>query len=416
MSKCEIELVKMNIAHLDKIGKTVNGGTSRLSYSEAWRQGQAFVTSLMQEAGMTVERDAIGNLTGTYLGTNPALPYLMAGSHLDTVPEGGSLDGALGVLVSIECVRAWHASGYRPLRTVKVIATIEEEGTLFGLGCMGTRFIAGELTPDKLAALKDKQGKSLAAYLADNDMDYNALTKPLIRPEKEVFAFLEFHVEQGYELDLSGEPCAVVTDIVGIDRHWITVEGHANHAGTTRMDRRRDALVAAAKVVQEVYEEACASEGLYVATVGALKVSPGATNVIPGTVEFTIETRAAQDATLEKVHTGIVKLLQGVEEKYGVKASITNRRFAPAVSLNTAIVEEFGKAANDLGLKVPKMPSWAGHDAKIMASVTPCAMLFVTSLNGISHSPQEDTRWEDVATGLRVFNQAMKRVASMPNR
>ena len=318
----------------------------------------------------------------------------------------------LGIISAIECLRTWHVTGYRPLRTIKIIATIEEEGTLFGLGCMGTRFIAGEMTVEKLAALRDKQGKTLSEYLAENGMDYAALAKGSIQPN-DIFAFLELHVEQGYELDLSGEPCSIVTDIVGIDRHWITILGHANHAGTTRMDRRRDALVAASALVQEIYTSACASDGKYVATIGNLKVIPGATNVVPGKVELVIETRAAHNKIMEKLHLEILKFLQKIEEKYSVKTIVTERRFAPAVNLTPGIITEISEAAKEVNLDVIKMPSWAGHDAKIMASITACGMLFVTSLNGISHSPEEATRWEDVEKGIKVFAQAIKRIASL---
>ncbi|WP_371373818.1 Zn-dependent hydrolase [Sporomusa aerivorans] len=410
----DINLVKERIEKLDTMGKTPSSGTSRLSYSEAWRQGQAFVTLLMKEAGMTVERDPMGNLIGTYPGTNSNLPYLMVGSHLDTVPEGGSLDGALGVIAAVECIRTWQVSGFRPVRAVKVIGTVEEEGNVFGLGCLGSRYLAGELTLEKLASLTDKQGKKLIEHLKDNGLESELLESGIIK-STDLFAFLELHVEQGYELDLAGEPCAIVTDIVGIDRHWITIHGHANHAGTTRMDRRRDALVAAAMVVQEIYNAAYKSQGSFVATVGSLKITPGATNVIPGKVEFTIETRAAQNDILHGVHEVIVKLLQKVEGKYGVTTIVTDRKFAPAVSLSGKIIDTLCNAANDVNMVVRKMPSWAGHDAKIMASITQCGMLFVTSVNGISHSPEEATRWDDVEKGINILNQAMKSLALKQN-
>ena len=411
MTQIDIETIREQINKLDHIGKTDRGGTSRLSYSKAWRQGQAFLIKLMEDAGMTAARDAIGNLTGTYEGTATSLPYIMVGSHLDTVPEGGSLDGALGVIGAIACIRTWKNAGYRPVRTVKVIATVEEEGAVFGLGCLGSRFLAGEMTLENLSSLRDRQGKSLADYFSENDMDYAALAAGGL-DAKEIFAFLELHVEQGYELDIAQEACAIVTDIVGIDRHWVTITGQANHAGTTRMDRRRDALAAASQIVQQLYQAACDSNGEYVATIGAFTVKPGATNVIPGQVELTIETRAARDAVMERVHHDILAYLSAAEKKYGVKTCITERRFAPAVNLGTAIVNEFCAAAAELKLQVNKMPSWAGHDAKIMASITKCGMLFVTSLNGISHSPEEDTRWADVAVGLQLFNETLKRVAS----
>ena len=411
MMRIDIATVREQIAELDSFGKTAGGGTTRPSYSKAWRQGQDYVRTLMTAAGMTVECDAIGNLIGTYPGTRSDLPYVMAGSHLDTVPEGGSLDGALGVIAAIACVHSWHAVGYRPSRTVKVVAFVEEEGSVFGVGCLGSRFMAGEMTMDKLSALHDKQGRLLADNLADNGMDVAALAGGGIN-RQEIYAFLELHVEQGYELDLAGEPCAIVTDIVGIDRHWITVRGHANHAGTTRMDRRQDALVAASCLVQEIYEAAHASGGAYVATIGKLQVLPGATNVIPGQVDFTIETRAAHNSIMESVHHDIIARLQHSEARYGVTAAVESRHFSPAVSLGDAMVAEFADAASELGLAVNKMPSWAGHDAKIMANITSCGMLFVPSVNGISHSPVEDTRWDDVAVGLQLFNHTLRRVAS----
>lgn len=410
MTIVDIQAIKNSIGKLDAFGKTERG-TSRLSFSPAWRQAQEFISQLMREAAMTVERDAIGNLIGTYEGREPALPYLMAGSHLDTVPEGGSLDGALGVIAAIYCVKSWHLAGYRPRRTVKVVATVEEEGTLFGIGCLGSQFLAATATAETLSALTDKQGKPLTRYMTEQGMDPAALTEHLIRPA-DIFAFLELHVEQGYELDLSGEPCAIVTDIVGIDRHWIRIRGHANHAGTTRMDRRKDALAAAAAFIQPLYQAALASAGAYVATVGSCSVSPGAANVIPGQVELIVETRAASDAILAAVDADIVKLLQQVETDYGVEAAVTQRRFAPAVGLSGAIIDELAAAAGAVGVKVNKMPSWAGHDAKILSQVTACGMLFVPSVNGISHSPLEATRWEDAAKGVQVFNRAVQGLAN----
>lgn len=411
MQGIDILAVQAHIEKLAEIGKTPNGGTSRLSYSEAWQQAQVFVSGLMQDAGMKVERDAFGNLIGTCRGQNQSLPYLMTGSHLDTVPEGGSLDGALGIIGAIECIRNWRVKGYKPLRTVKVVATVEEEGTLFGVGCLGSRVMAGEMPLEKLKELKDRSGKTLQQYLSAQYLDIAAADEARIA-SKDIHAFLELHVEQGSELDISGQAWAVVTDIVGIDRLWITLQGHANHAGTTRMDRRRDALVAAGRLIQEIYQNALASQGRYVSTAGTCSVVPGAVNVIPGQVELAVETRASQDAVMERVYQNIISLLQGIEKQYGVKAAITKRSTTPAVRLAPDMIKQFEKAANKLDMAVCKMPSWAGHDAKIMAGITPCGMLFVPSRNGISHSREEDTRWPDVEKGLQVFCETMQCIAS----
>lgn len=411
MTNIDLPAVQENIGRLAAIGRTGSGGISRLSYSAAWREAVDYVGSLMEEAGMTVASDAVGNLIGTLPGSDSALPYLLVGSHLDTVPEGGSLDGALGIVAALECIRAWRRSGFRPARTVRVIATVEEEGTLFGIGCLGSRFITGELTKEKLCALEDKHGKKFPAYLADRGMDHAALAHRLIDPA-DIYAFLELHVEQGSELHLSGQPCAIVTDIVGIDRCWITVAGEANHAGTTRMDRRKDALVAAAALVGEVYRRAGGSAGACVATVGRLHVEPGATNVIPGKVELTVETRAAADAVMEKAYADIAAFLPVLEKQYGVAATITQRRFAPAAGMSGRMIAALAAAAATVRVAAGKMPSWAGHDAKILATVTDCGMLFVPSVDGISHSPAEATRWPDVASGILVFEQAMRSIAS----
>ncbi|WP_092074385.1 Zn-dependent hydrolase [Dendrosporobacter quercicolus] len=411
MQGIDILAVQAHIKKLAELGQTPDGGTSRLSYSEAWQQAQDFVSGLMQAAGMTVERDAFGNLIGTCRGQNQSLPYLMTGSHLDTVPEGGSLDGALGIIGAIECIRSWRVNGFKPLRTVKIVATVEEEGTLFGVGCLGSRVMAGEMPLEKLVQLKDRSGKTLQQYLSAQQLDIAAAGAARIATE-DIHAFLELHVEQGSELDISGQPWAVVTDIVGIDRLWITLQGHANHAGTTRMDRRKDALVAAGRLVQEIYQNALDSQGLYVSTAGTCCVAPGAVNVIPGQVELAVETRASQDAVMERVYQNIISLLQGIEKQYGVKGAITRRSTTPAVSLAPTMIKEFEKAAHKLDMAVCKMPSWAGHDAKIMAGITSCGMLFVPSRNGISHSREEDTRWTDVEKGLQVFCETMQCIAS----
>lgn len=411
MKGIQIERVQAMIEQLADYGRNADGSITRPSYGPAYLAAQEWLAEVMGQAGMEVTRDAVGNLTGTYAGQEHALPAVMTGSHLDTVPNGGRLDGALGIVAAIECVRSWQEAGWRPLRPVKVLATIEEEGSVFGLGCFGARAMAGEFAGSSPDDLQDKHGRRLSEYLNDQGLPSSALTDAII-DRSEYHSFLELHIEQGEELDLKQKPFALVTDIVGIDRHWITLSGQANHAGTTRMDRRRDALVAAACLIQQVYEAAFASNGGYVATIGTLTVSPGATNVIPGVVELRVETRAADNGRLEAAHTHLAALLEAVGSRYGVKGEISKRHTTPAMQLPEGVLQELRLAVEAAGFPpAEEMPSWAGHDAKILAEHIPSGMIFVPSIKGISHAREEETYWEAAAQGIEVLNQALKRLA-----
>ena len=408
----DIDNVRTLIAALGTAGRTTQGGITRMTYSPEYRRGMELTTTAMREAGMEVSIDAIGNLVGTYAGKDPALPAVMSASHLDTVPEGGELDGALGVAVAIECVRTWHQAGWHPRRTVKVVATVEEEGNLFGLGCFGSRAMAGELEGRSPEEFKDAQGRTLSWHLRQMGLSPDkALQAAKIDP-RDIACYVELHIEQGEELDLSGTPCAVVTDIAGIDRHWVEITGNANHAGTTRMDRRQDALVAAAAVVSEVNQRAGASNGQYVVTVGKLDVSPNATNIIPGCVRLVIETRSPKPEVLEAIHTDIPRMLNDIGARFGVRTELTRRLYAKPAPLHASMIAALQAAAEQAGVRATLLPSWAGHDAKIMTTIVPTGMIFVPSLKGISHSPLEATRWEDIDEGLKLLDQALRNLAA----
>ncbi len=407
MRGINIKRVKTMVEQLMRFGLNDDGSITRLSYSEPFVKAQEYITGMMRQAGMEVQRDAIGNLIGTYPGIRADLPAVMTGSHLDTVPNGGKLDGALGIIAALECALSWQESGWRPVRPVKIIATVEEEGSTFGLGCLGSRSIIGELATQDFKQIKDKNGRILPDYLAAQDLASNNLSLTKIDLST-IHSFLELHIEQGEELDLNGKACALVTDIVGIDRHWLSIKGHANHAGTTRMDRRCDALVAAAELIKGIYEAALASNGGYVATVGKLIVSPGATNVVPGEVQFTIETRAADNKIIDNACETMMSLLTQTESKYKVKATVLNRHLTLPRHLDDNVLEVLRQAARKVAVEeFNEMPSWAGHDAKILAAVIPSGMIFVPSIAGISHSKDEQTNFDDIEQGIKILNQAL---------
>jgi len=273
--------------------------------------------------------------------------------------------------------------------------------------------LAGELAAKSPEEIKDAEGRSLAWHMQQMGLDpSSALQDAKIDPKKTA-CYVELHVEQGEDLVLADIPCAVVTDIIGIDRHWIAVHGRANHAGTTRMNRRCDALVAAADFIMQVNQMALSSNGRYVATVGTLEVTAGAINIIPGNVMLGIEARFANPEVLEEARGCIDSCIKNIESSHGVQAEVVKRLYAPPISLGTTIVEKICDAAQETGVRFIEMPSWAGHDAKIMATIFPAGMIFVPSQGGISHAPGEATKWEDVAEGLKVLNQTLKNLSTL---
>ena len=358
---------------------------------------------------MTVAVDAIGNVIGRYEGSSPELPVVLAGSHLDTVYDGGAFDGAVGVIGAIECVQAWRDAGFRPARSVEVIATVEEEGTQFGL-LLGSRAIAGllnEIDPEEVC---NPAGQSLAALLRDFGLEPAEIGRA-IRDPRSICCFLELHIEQGSNLEDEGLSCGIVSEIVGIDRRKVTIEGNANHSGTTRMDQRKDALVAAARFIEDAYKKARGAAGRYVATVGSLSVYPNAVNIVPGKVEFSFEIRFIKRQDFEAAYSDALDCLRAVEGEYGVTTSVTPMSYAAPIRLDAGIRKLLADAAGELGIAHRSLPSWAGHDAQIFAKLMPTAMLFVPSVRGISHAPEELSRWEDIVAGVNVLESVLRKLA-----
>lgn len=403
--------MKQRITELSAIGKDASGGITRLSYSPEYLRGQALIRQYMEQAGMTVELDGVGNLMGTYAGMDKQLAPIMVGSHLDTVPVGGAFDGALGIITAIECIHNWNQANWRPARTVKVIATIEEEGTLFGLACLGSRVLAGEFSDQKQQEIVDRDGRSLADYLSDMGLNRENYIAEAGRVAQ-LHCFLELHVEQGAELEAANVPVGIVSAIVGIDRIGVSIRGESNHAGTTRMERRKDSLVAAAGLISYIHAKASAANGEYVATVGKLDVYPNAENVVPGEVCLTIEIRAEESAVIDAVRKDIFHFLGKLEQQYHVVTQITKHNRVPPVKLNEKLIACLGDAAERLALPYRKLPSWAGHDAMIFAKLIPAAMIFVPSIDGISHSPAEASDFDAILKATQVLDVTLKGLAA----
>ena len=389
-----------NLEALAQIGVDLDGGLSRIAYNPADQQARAWVNEQMRLLGMSVQTDAAGNSVGLYPGTVPGLKPIALGSHTDTVPNGGRFDGALGALAAMACVRALHEAQVELRHPVEVINFASEEATMSG-GTFGSRAMAGTLDTEADIHKAAWDGQPVANHLRAAGLDPTAL-KQAIRAKGSLAAYLELHIEQGGLLESAQIPIGVVEGIVGIRRYEVIFQGYANHAGTTPMAGRQDALVMAAPFISAVPEIVTAHE--IVGTIGQLKVHPGAPNVIPGKVEISLEIRGLDEDVLDEAE---VELARCAEKTGGEFRPISRK--APTES-DPRLTDALTAACDELDLPYRRMPSGAGHDAMSIAALCPQAMLFVPSRGGVSHSPDEFTEPEDCVNGARVLLGALLRL------
>ena len=405
-----LEKLETLFAKLAAFGKNNEGGLTRLSYSPEFQAAQTMLAEFMKNIGMTVAIDAVGNLIGTYPGRDNSLKPICSGSHLDSVPNGGMFDGALGIVTALECLRGWHEEGWQPLRPVKVIAFVEEEGSRFGSVCFGSRTMAGELREADPVSFQNSAGRTLPEFLADCHLDNDPFNKETSLQNNA--AFVELHIEQGAALTESGCSVGIVTAIAGIKRLNVVIKGKANHSGSTAMHRRQDALVAASSLVAFVYDNALASHGNYVATVGKLNVLPNAENVIPGEVQLTIEMRSADTTVLEAAKEKIMRQYLQISTDYKVTIETVSEYNVAPMPMDKELIQTITEASDSLGIDYRLLPSWAGHDAMIIGRYIPTAMIFVPSINGISHSPLELSEWPAIEKATKVLDNTLKTLAS----
>lgn len=394
--RVDIQRLFGHLLSLGSFGKNPEGGVSRVAYSNADNMGREYVTILMKSARLDVTTDAAGNLIGRRSGSDPSLKPILMGSHIDSVPEGGNFDGTVGSLGAIEVAQVLAENNVTLRHPLEVIIFQNEEG-----GLIGSRAIDGELTEQELD-LVSRSGKTIRDGIKFIGGDPTKLST-VRRNKGDIAAYLELHIEQGGTLEAEQINIGVVEGIVGINWWDVTIEGFANHAGTTAMNNRQDALLAAAKFIEAVNRVVTSTPGRQVGTVGRITALPGAPNVIPGKVVLSLELR---DLDAEKIN-----LLYGrirAEAEQIAKASNTKFDFkeinvnipAPTDPRIRAIISD---AARELRLSTKVMPSGAGHDAQDMARLGPVGMIFIPSVGGISHSPKEFSKPSDVENGANVL-------------
>jgi N-carbamoyl-L-amino-acid hydrolase len=389
------------VAELAEIGRTAEGGVHRPAFSGEDLKAREKVIAWMNEAGLEVRIDAAANIIGRREGSDPRQPPLVAGSHLDTVPQGGRYDGAAGVLAALECVQVMKDTGRLTRHPVEVVVFADEEG-----GTVGSSAWVGDLTAEALDApsLSGKSVREGIAYLGGNP---SRLPEAVRRPGS-VAAYLELHIEQGGLLASKGIPIGLVEGIVGIRRWTVVVEGSANHAGTTPMNIRRDALVAASRFILDVRRVVTSTPGRQVGTVGQIRVEPGAPNVIPGRAVLTLELRDLEEPTIQRLFEMVRQAARGIGDETGTAFSFTPLGGAarPAI-MDPRIREAIAAAAERLGFPVMSLPSGAGHDAQNAARLAPAGMIFIPSRDGISHSPREFSEPAHLAAGADVLLAAL---------
>ncbi|MFL5335731.1 MAG: allantoate amidohydrolase [Geminicoccaceae bacterium] len=391
------------MAHLHELARCTSepGRLTRLYLTPAHKGAIRMVQGWMEEAGMTVEVDAAANVVGRYPGRSPELPALLVGSHIDTVRDAGHYDGNLGVVAAIEAVAALNAAGERLPFAIEVIAFGDEEGVRFPSKLTGSRAVAGTFEPQSLD-ITDQQGIRLEAALRGFGCDPAAIPG-LARRRDAVLGYVELHIEQGPVLEERQLPVGLVTAIAGASRFRIDVVGQAGHAGTVPMELRKDALVASAEMILAVERRGHgAGEPGLVATVGALEVSPGAANVVPGKVTFTLDIRAPADADRLKAIEDLVAAFAILAARRHVRVKVEKFYDEPAVACDPGLLALLEAAVQRAGITPYRLPSGAGHDGLAIAALCPIAMLFVRCKGGISHNPAESitTRDADVATHI----------------
>ncbi len=393
--------MQARIEALGRFGANPEGGVSRVAFSDADLEGRTWLKEEMRSLGLEVRTDTAGNIYGRREGSDPELPVILFGSHIDSVPGGGNYDGQVGVVGALEVISLLNDAGITTRHPLEVASFTDEEG-----GLTGSRAVIGKLT-DSAMEVVSNSGYTIREGIARVGGDPDRIDEAARTP-KELRAFLELHIEQGAFLFEDGVEIGVVEGIVGI-RWWdVTIEGTANHGGTTPMDRRFDALVSASELVLAVNETALNTPGRQVATVGRIEAFPGAPNVVPGRVVMSLEIRDLDADKMQQVFELIQKRAGEIAARRGTTIRFDEIDTAsPPAPTDEGIRDVIAGSAEYLGYSYRRMPSGAGHDAQDLATITPTGMIFVPSVDGISHSPYEYTAPEAMARGATVLFHAI---------
>jgi N-carbamoyl-L-amino-acid hydrolase len=396
---------------LAQIGGTSSGGVSRPALSLEDLEARAWFADRIEEAGFFVRDDDAGNLSGVMPSDNPDAQTLLIGSHLDTVPNGGRYDGAIGVLAGLEVMRTIQEAGQRLPVHLEVMNFTDEEGTWFSL--LGSRGLTGRLPVGKLGDRRGEDGTFRAALArAGIDIDRIKLAK---RDPSTLAGFLELHIEQGKTLEELQAQIGIARAIVGRTTYRMTFRGESGHSGTTDIHQRRDALQGAALFITEAHTLAQDRFDGSVVNCGSLEVSPGAFNVIPNRATLLVECRHADEDTLLELENNLLELAQDCATTHGLQLEATRLEHMDAATMDAGFIAAIERVCNRMSLRHTSLISYAGHDAQPLSAITTSAMIFIPLASGVSHTPLEAARWDDVETGANVLLQTALEIAQKTN-
>ncbi|WP_286847615.1 MULTISPECIES: Zn-dependent hydrolase [Aminobacterium] len=410
MFEANVRRIQQDLETISTFTATPGNGITRFSFTDEDRKARDFICSKMKEAGLHVYTDAAGNLFGRREGLIGQGPIVMVGSHFDSVRNGGMFDGLAGVVTGLEIARILHEHNIQTQYPIEFVAMIEEEGSRFGAGLYGSRAMAGQVSQEELDGFYDEEGVPLQEALQEFGLTPSRLKEAIRQPE-DLKAFIELHIEQGPVLETESMEVGIVNTIVGITRYDIEITGRADHAGTTPMHMRKDALLAALEVARDVHHAASEKGEGTVGTVGKLVVYPGGSNIVPGKVLFTVDIRSTEQKNIENVVSRMKDTLNRIEKSEGFTIQIEQKLLIPPVRLSREIQTYFIEEAKKRGIRYRSMVSGAGHDAMIMADLTEVGLIFVPSKDGRSHCPEEWTDYEQLKKGVDVVLGTVMKIA-----
>ncbi|WP_425415430.1 Zn-dependent hydrolase [Peribacillus loiseleuriae] len=407
--KMSQQRMESHINALSAFTSTPDKGVTRLTYSKEDLQARNYIKEKMKGYGLIVSEDGFGNIFGKFEGSLKDAPSVLIGSHFDSVPNGGAYDGTAGVVAGLEVAALFSENQLKPKYPLEIIAMVEEEGSRFGGGLMGSRGIIGSLSEEEFKNLKDKDGISTEEAMSKIGLD-SSLAKE--RKPNTIKAFLELHIEQGPILEEKNLPIGVVEAIVGLAQLEVTIEGRAGHAGTTPMDRRSDALVISAKIISQLPDLAIDEGEGTVITTGRLEVFPNGANVIPEKVIFSVDIRSGKEENVRNTIRKTIELIQSYSEN-GIRTSVEELLYIQPKELNMDIRSLLKQESSRLEIPYCSINSGAGHDAMIFSDVTNVGMIFIPSKDGLSHCPEEWSDARHLAEGFQILFEAAKNLTEV---
>lgn len=393
---------------LSNIGADPTGGMTRLLYTDSWKEAQLYVEKQLQDNGLATHFDAVGNLFGRLTGSKYPDETILSGSHIDTVVNGGTLDGQFGVAAAVLAIKYLKETYGQPLRSLEVISMAEEEGSRFPTVFWGSKNFVGEAQAEDVQDIADFEGRPFVEEMHRQGFDFRD-AKEAVR--KDIKAFVEIHIEQGSVLEKEQLQIGVVNNIAGQKRYTFVLKGQANHAGTTPMGYRHDAVYGFADICKTVIDRGLALGDPLVVTFGKVEPKPNTVNVVPGEVLFTMDCRHTDGQVLDSFTAEAESLIKEIAEAHGLTVEMDLWMDERPVPMDENIVTIIEKAVKASGKNYKVMHSGAGHDSQIIAPHFPTAMLFVPSIDGISHNPAEATHIDDLTAGVEVLAAALYELA-----